>query len=73
MAWTWDWEQIRNSTTMSVEIIEGPYKWYIVAAVVLILSALITQFIFKTFKWFLLIIFGAVLIGGAFLYFRMPS
>lgn len=35
--------------------IEGPYKWYVIGAVVVILTAFLTRFIFKTLKWFLII------------------
>jgi putative flippase GtrA len=35
--------------------IEGPYKWYIIGGVIIILTALLTRFIFKTLKWFFII------------------
>lgn len=35
--------------------LEGPYRWYIIAFAVVILTALVTKFIFKTLKWFLVL------------------
>lgn len=32
--------------------LEGPYRWYIIGFVLMILTALVTKFIFKTIKWF---------------------
>lgn len=49
--------------------LEGPYRWYIIAGVVLLLTALTTRFIFKTFRWFLLLaVLAAIIIGGFFLF-----
>ncbi|MFH1354285.1 MAG: hypothetical protein ABIH36_03265 [bacterium] len=42
--------------------LEGPYKWYVISGFLLILTAVITRFIFKTLKWFLIII-AAVVVG----------
>lgn len=42
--------------------LEGPYRWYAISAVVIILTALVTRFIFKTLKWFLLIAAGVLLV-----------
>ncbi len=50
--------------------IEGPYKWYIMGGVAFILTAFITRFIFKTFKWFLVMVLIVVLGIGGF-YFLM--
>jgi len=50
--------------------LEGPYKWYIMGSVAFILTALITRFIFKTFKWFLVLVLVVVLGIGGF-YFLM--
>ena len=47
---------ILSAISPLVQQIEGPYKWYIIAGVTALLTALITRFIFKTFKWFLLFI-----------------
>lgn len=45
--------------------LEGPYKWYVMAAVAFILTAFLTRFIFKTFKWILLLLFiGGLMVGG---------
>lgn len=32
--------------------LEGPYKWYILGAVLVVLTAVVTKFIFHTIKWF---------------------
>lgn len=50
--------------------LEGPYKWYIMGGVAFALTAFITRFIFKTFKWFLLLLLVAALMFGGF-YFVM--
>lgn len=42
--------------------LEGPYKWYVIGGVLLLLTAVITRFIFKTLKWFF-IIMAAVIVG----------
>ena len=49
-----------------VEQLEGPYKWYVIGGVALILTAGITRFVFKTYKWFFLVLAIAALIGAAF-------
>ncbi len=49
--------------------IEGPYKWYTIAIVLVIMTAVITRFIFKTLKWFLLIASAAVIIITLIHYF----
>lgn len=46
--------------------LEGPYRWYILGFVVIVLTALVTKFIFKTIKWFL-ILFALALIALALL------
>ena len=35
--------------------LEGPYRWYTIGFVLMILTALVTRFIFKTLKWFLVL------------------
>ena len=44
------------------ELLEGPYKWYVIGIVALILTAGITRFVFKTFKWFLLVMVLALIL-----------
>jgi len=44
--------------------LEGPYKWHVIAVVVILLTAGITQYIFKTFKWFILVVLLAIFGGG---------
>ncbi|MEX2054732.1 MAG: hypothetical protein WD972_00985 [Candidatus Andersenbacteria bacterium] len=36
--------------------IEGPYKWYVIVAVISLLTAIITRVVFKTLKWFFLMV-----------------
>jgi hypothetical protein len=48
--------------------LEGPYKWYAIGAVLVVLTALVTRFIFRTFKWFLIIAAIGVLIISALTY-----
>ena len=42
--------------------LEGPYKWYVIGFIAVLLTALVTRFIFKTFKWFFLLAILAILI-----------
>ena len=42
--------------------IEGPYKWYVIGAVIVMLTALLTRFIFKTLKWFFIIAAIAIIV-----------
>lgn len=42
--------------------LEGPYKWYVIGLGAVLLTALVTRFIFKTFKWFILLAALAILI-----------
>lgn len=48
------------------EAIEGPYRWYILGFVLVLLTAVVTKFIFKTIKWFF-VLAAMVLIGLAIL------
>jgi hypothetical protein len=41
--------------------IEGPYKWYVLGGVLVVITALVTKFIFKTLKWFVLMVAAAVI------------
>lgn len=56
-----DLSNLRDQLIPVVAQLEGPYKWYIMGTAGLLLTALITRFIFKTFKWFLLLV---VIMGG---------
>ena len=67
---TFDLATLRAYVEPIVAQIEGPYKWYIMGAVAFILTAFITRFIFKTFKWFLVMVLIVVLGIGGF-YFLM--
>lgn len=42
--------------------LEGPYRWYVIGFILVVLTAIITRFIFKTIKWFLVIAL-AVIVG----------
>lgn len=49
------------------EQLEGPYKWYVLATVAFILTGLVTRFIFKTLKWFILLMIILLCLIGFFL------
>lgn len=52
-----------------VSRLEGPYRWYILGGVLVILTALVTRFIFKTLKWFFLIMAAAIIVFTIVNYF----
>ena len=69
MAVTIDGETVRALAEQVIAQLEGPYKLYIIIAAGIILTALVTRFIFKTFKWFLLLgLLVAVFLGGFYLF-----
>ncbi len=35
---------------------EGPYKWYALGFILVLITGVVTQFIFHTLKWFILIL-----------------
>lgn len=45
-----------------VQNIEGPYKWYVIGAVIAVLTLFFTRFVFKTIKWFVFLVAIAVLL-----------
>jgi hypothetical protein len=49
--------------------LEGPYKWYAIGITLGLLTALVTRFIFKTLKWFLIILPAAILVAAVMAYF----
>lgn len=50
--------------TQIADQLEGPYKWYILGFVLFVLTAVVTRFIFKTIKWFfILVACGLILLG----------
>lgn len=55
-----------ENMSLLITQLEGPYKLYVMVGVAIVLTALITRFIFKTFKWFLLLALVATLIIGGF-------
>lgn len=66
--------QLFERVSALVTQIEGPYKWYIMGGVAFLLTAFITRFIFKTFKWFLLLLlFGGLLFGGFYFIVSLAS
>jgi hypothetical protein len=52
-----------------VSQLEGPYKWYVLGGVLVVLTALVTRFIFKTLKWFLMIVAAAIIVFTIVNYF----
>jgi len=48
--------------------LEGPYKWYVLGGVLVLMTAVMTRVIFKTFKWFLILVALAVVILTALHY-----
>jgi hypothetical protein len=45
--------------------LEGPYKWYILGAVLVVLTAVVTRFIFHTIKWFFVLVALALILLAA--------
>jgi len=52
--------------------LEGPYKWYVLGTFVVVLTAVMTRVVFKTFKWFLLLA-GMAVIGVTLIYYFVPG
>ena len=52
--------------------LEGPYKWYVLGAILVLLTAVMTRVIFKTFKWFLLLAAVAI-IAFTLVYYFAPD
>lgn len=50
--------------------IEGEYKWYVLTAVIFILGAIFSRLIFKTLKWFFILILLTILGTALYFYFR---
>ncbi|MEX1997603.1 MAG: hypothetical protein WEA04_02925 [Candidatus Andersenbacteria bacterium] len=51
-----------------IQKLEGPYKWYVIMAVILVLTAFFSRFVFKTIKWFLMIIALGVIMLAVVMY-----
>ena len=51
--------------------LEGPYKWYVLGFLLVLLTAVMTRVIFKTFKWFLIIV-AMVIVSVAFIEYLTP-
>ena len=49
--------------------LEGPYKLYAIGVIAIILTALVTSYIFKTLKWFVLFFAIVVLLLSVFMLF----
>ena len=47
--------------TSVVTQLEGPYKWYVLGIILVLLTAIMTKVIFKTFKWFFILTALAVI------------
>lgn len=58
-----------SSVLAIVQNIEGPYKWYVIGGVIVVLTLFFTRFVFKTIKWFLLLVAIAVLLFAIVSYF----
>ena len=44
------------------QLLEGQYKWHVIIALILMITAFITRFIFRTMRWFLAILaFGFII------------
>lgn len=39
-----------------VHQLEGPWRWYVIMFFLLLITGLVMRFIFKTFKWLLLLL-----------------
>ncbi len=52
-----------------IKELEGPYKWYVMVGVVFVLTALFSRFVFKTIKWFLMLIALGIIAAAVFTYF----
>lgn len=63
------WEYVKPLIVNAVQQLEGPYRWYVIGLVISVLTAVITRFIFKTFKWFILLILFGVCIWAVLLFF----
>lgn len=48
---------------------EGPYKWYIIGGIIFLMTAVFSRFVFKTIKWFLLLIAIGVIVLAVWGYF----
>ncbi|MDP3997431.1 MAG: hypothetical protein U1C49_01670 [Candidatus Andersenbacteria bacterium] len=60
-----DQQELLKQAISFVTDIEGPYKWYAIGIIATVVTALMSRFIFKTLKWFILLILLAVVILGA--------
>jgi len=49
--------------------LEGPYRWYVIGGILIVLTAIITRFIFKTLKWFFIIAAFTVVVIALVHYF----
>lgn len=61
-----------EDVTDIVSKLEGPYKWYVLGIILVLLTAIMTKVIFKTFRWFL-ILAAIVVVGGVVTYYLIPS
>lgn len=69
-----DLSDIGRALTLIVMQLEGPYKWYVLGGAAFLMTAVVTQFIFKTFKWFLmLLLISGLMIGGFWLLVTMTT
>lgn len=66
-------DQLLANISTALSQIEGPYKWYIIAAGLFILTGIIIKVIFRTLKWFVLLLLFAALILGIFWFLQKLS
>ena len=66
MALDIDAELLREFASRVIAQLEGPYKTHIMIGAGLVLTALVMRFIFKSFKWVILLAFLITLIIGSF-------
>ncbi len=52
-----------------IQQLEGDYKWYVIGFVLVVITMLVTKFIFKTIKWFIIITAAAFLVFSFAYYF----
>ena len=58
-----------NDITTFFLLLEGPYRWYVIGGIIVILTAVISRFVFKTIKWFLILAAAAIVTFAIVQYF----
>ena len=60
------------SLALLLQQLEGPYKWYIIAGVIIVLTIVVTRFVFKTIKWLLLLVAVVIIVAAIVVYLYQP-